>query len=340
LLILGPSGGGKTFGALHLAQGITTPDKIALADSENGRALYYADRLAFDHISLPDHHPRTYMAAIDAAVAGGYEALVLDSLTHAWQNILGRKDVYDAAHPKEKFTSWNTFGGEWSRFVNYILFAPINIFATARSKQTYEKVEGSSKVEKMGLHPILRDGTEYEFALVFDLSQTHMARATKDNTGRFDLSPTQLWDLTSPNTSAALADWINAGELIPQPAAATMKDVSDAFVELEATGNTKVETLRSRYQAKLRNGMTEVEAREILTKLRGMMPSPTPDDEPTASSIAELSDALDALKAVSTPMLDEVSSIWNRSEKQTEGLARELVNRVNNYLAQNEVQAA
>lgn len=296
--------------------------------------------MAFDHISLPDHNPKTYMAAIDAAVAGGYEVLVLDSLTHAWQNILERKDVYDAAHPKEKFTSWNTFGGEWSRFVTYILFAPINIFATARSKQAYEKVEGSGKVEKMGLHPILRDGTEYEFALVFDLSQTHMARATKDNTGRFDLSPTQLWDLTSPNTSAELADWITAGEPILQPAAVTMQAVTAAFVELVATGSTKVEALRARYQARLRKGMTDAEAQDILTKIRGMMPSPTPEDEPNAATINELSDAMDVLKAVSTPMLDEVSSIWNTSERQTERLARELISRINKYIENNRIRAA
>lgn len=294
----------------------------------------------FDHISLPDHNPKTYMAAIDAAVAGGYEVLVLDSLTHAWQNILERKDAYDAAHPKEKFTSWNTFGREWNRFVNYILFAPINILATARSKQTYEKVEGSGKVEKMGLHPILRDGTEYEFALVFDLSQTHMARATKDNTGRFDVGPTQLWDLASPNTSAKLADWIKAGEPIPQPAAATMKAVTDAFVELEETGSTKVEALRARYHGKLRRGMTDAEARDILTKIHCMMPFPTPENEPNVATVTELSDAMDTLKAVSTPMLDEVSSIWNTAERQTEGLARELIGQINKYIEKNKMRAA
>jgi hypothetical protein len=207
-LIMGPSNGGKTLGALRLAEGIA-PGKIALIDSENDRSSYYADRVAFDVLSLPDSNPKTYIAAIDAAVAAGYEVLIIDSLTHAWQNILDRKDAYDKVNPKEKFSSWATFGAEWMKLVRHILEAPINVIGTARSKQAYEKVDGSNKIEKLGMHPILREGAEYEFALVFDVNHlTHLAKATKDNTGVFDTGPTALWDLCDPKTARELKNWL------------------------------------------------------------------------------------------------------------------------------------
>lgn len=166
-LIIGPSGGGKTLGA----QGIGACQKIALADSENDRSLYYADREKFNHLSLPDRSTKTYMTAIDNAVAAGFEVLIIDSLTHACQDILRRQDAFVEANPKQKFVARAIFGAEWQKLLDHILSAPIHIIATARSKQTYEKVEGSGKVEKLGLQPILRDGAEFEFALVFDLTQ-------------------------------------------------------------------------------------------------------------------------------------------------------------------------
>lgn len=49
---------------------------------------------------------------------------------------------------------------------------------------------------------------------------------------------------------------------------------------------------------------------------------------------------MDALKAVSTPMLDEVSSLWNTSDRQTEGLARELIGQINKYIEKNRIRAA
>jgi ATP-dependent protease Clp ATPase subunit len=46
-LVIGPSGGGKTLGALSLASGLA-PGKVAVIDSENDRASYYADAIDFD----------------------------------------------------------------------------------------------------------------------------------------------------------------------------------------------------------------------------------------------------------------------------------------------------
>lgn len=54
LAVSGPSGAGKTLGALSLAQAMAKGGKIAVIDTENGSAALYSDRFEFDAITM---HP-------------------------------------------------------------------------------------------------------------------------------------------------------------------------------------------------------------------------------------------------------------------------------------------
>ena len=213
----GPSGSGKTMGALALAKGITANGRVAVADSENGSASLYADRFDFDTVSIPNAEPKTYKALIDAAVAGGYDALVIDSLSHAWLKILHDKEDYDRKNPKSnQWANWSKFGAQWEQLMKDILDAPIHIIATMRSKQAYEQIEkdGRKQVVKLGLQPQVRDGAEYEFGLVFSVNQAHIAEATKDRTGLFK---DRQMDLCDVSLHRELAAWMDAGG--PAPAA-------------------------------------------------------------------------------------------------------------------------
>ena len=52
LCISGPSGAGKTEGALTIATSLKGAGKIAVIDTENGSASLYADRFEFDVLNL------------------------------------------------------------------------------------------------------------------------------------------------------------------------------------------------------------------------------------------------------------------------------------------------
>lgn len=219
----GPSGSGKTMGALALAYGITQGGRIAVADSENGSASLYSDRYDFDTVTVDDPRPETYIAIIDAAAQAGYQALVIDSLTHCWQYLLSAKEDYDRANPKSnQWTNWGRFTPRWEALMRHILNAPIHVIATMRSKQAYEQVEnnGRKQIVKLGLQPQVRDGAEYEFGIVFSVNIAHHAEATKDRTGLFS---SQMLDLCSPTLHADLVRWMNAGG--PAPAVAPSVEV-------------------------------------------------------------------------------------------------------------------
>lgn len=208
----GPAGSGKTEGALALALGITNGGRVALVDTENESASYYADRYEFDSLTVEDASIASIGNIITAAVDAGYDALVIDSLSHFWLAILAAKDQYQLDNPKaNNWTAWGLpqFGPRWDKLMRHILNAPIHIIATMRSKQSHEQVEenGKKKVVKLGMQAQVREGSDYEFGLVFAVNMAHRAEATKDRTHLFDVG--ELVDLTDAKLHKRLIKWMN-----------------------------------------------------------------------------------------------------------------------------------
>ncbi len=273
ILLTGASGSGKTLGALRLAESLA-PGKIAVIDSENSRSSYYADGIEFDALALADHHPDAYIAAMEVAVEAGYEVIIVDSLSHAWQDVLDRKTAYDRANPRSNsYTNWKLFGAEWDSLVRAILDQPVHVIATARSKQAYEQaeVDGKKRVLKLGLQPVIRDGTEYEFALHFDLNEAHKVDVKKDNTRKFG-DQSQLWDLCDGTVARELRAWLSSAEPVARPSIAMIMAIDDAIAALPEQRRTQA---RRRWAVRRDKGVTEEEAQEILARL-------LPAEEPQA----------------------------------------------------------
>ena len=169
LALGGVSGSGKTFTALRIATAIG--GRIAVIDSEHGSASKYADQFSFDTENITDYSPENYMRLIDGAVKGGYNVLVIDSLSHAWSGANGTLDQvekWSSRNPKgDSFRAWGQVGTPLqNKFIDHILAAPIHIIGCVRVKQEYAMVDGDrgkKVVQKLGLAPVQRDGLEYEF---------------------------------------------------------------------------------------------------------------------------------------------------------------------------------
>jgi hypothetical protein len=269
----GPSGSGKTDGALAIAKGITNGGHIAVIDSENESASYYADRYDFDTVPLENGDATALGKLITLAVDEKYDALVIDSLSHVWLSILAAKDAYNASNPSQNsYTTWGMpqFGPRWEKLMRHILNAPIHIVATMRSKQAYELVDnerGKKAPVKLGLQPQVRDGAEYEFGLVFSVNIQHRAVATKDRTGLF--SPDELVDLRSRELHSKLIEWMNTEtpatdeavahltSLAENPAVSeSAREVIAALVGQTKPGAAKVRRYTERLEAIIAAGTT------------------------------------------------------------------------------------
>jgi DNA polymerase III delta prime subunit len=94
-VLWGPSGAGKTYTALALAQRLGGP--VAVVDTEHGASAFYTARFPADVLILdPPFAPERWLDALREAEAGGYHVLVLDSLSPEWAGPGGCLDLVAA----------------------------------------------------------------------------------------------------------------------------------------------------------------------------------------------------------------------------------------------------
>ena len=218
LALCAPSGAGKTYSALLIAQGLG--GRIAMIDTERGSGELYSNLCEYDVCQLqPPYSPKKYIEAIHEAERAGYTTIIVDSLTHAWAGQGGLLEEVDKRKGKgNDFTAWRDITPQHNALVDAMLQSPCHIIATMRTKTAYEVVKdertGKTKPVKVGLAPVQRDGLEYEFTVVLDIDvDKHVASASKDRTSLFDgevFVPTV-------ETGQTILQWLESGVDAPVP---------------------------------------------------------------------------------------------------------------------------
>ena len=203
-----PSGAGKSYSALLLAQGLTNGNlaKVAVIDTEAGSSNLYAHIGSYNVLNLESpHSPERYMEAIDLCIKSGMEVIILDSISHCWDFLLD----YHASLTGNSFTNWNKITPRQKAFVEKILQSDVHIICTMRVKQDYVLSEKNGKMvpEKVGLKAIQRDEISYEFTIVFDIDYKHFATASKDRTNLFEGKPQFV---INSNTGKKILEWCNS----------------------------------------------------------------------------------------------------------------------------------
>lgn len=214
LAIFGPSGSGKTFTSLRMATGLG--GKIAVIDTERGSASKYADRFIFDVLELPKRDIKTYCQAISVASKSGYSVLIVDSLTHAWHELLNEVDkLARAKYGGNTWGAWSEGTPKQRSLVNAILDFDGHLIATMRTKTEWTTTiqKGKVKPVRVGLAPEQGKGIEYEFDLLMELTPEHIANVIKDRTGKYQ---DEIIDCPSEELGEALAAWLMEGA-VPKP---------------------------------------------------------------------------------------------------------------------------
>jgi len=232
VLFAGASGSGKTYTALRVATGIAkkTGGKVAAIDTENGRIRYYANEFDFDDLQLEmPYSPEKYIEAIDMAIDGGYDVLIIDSITHEWDYCLEQHSKM----PGNSYTNWAKITPRHDAFMEKILQSPLHILCTVRGKDEYvlEEKNGKQVPKKVGLGYKQRDNTEYNYTVTFNIDQkTHVAEAMKDNTHIFE----DRYDVLTEKDGEKLFDWANSGDApAPKPIVKTSTVIEEDIKEVK-----------------------------------------------------------------------------------------------------------
>lgn len=207
IAIYGPSGSGKTYTALSLATGMG--GKVAFIDTERGSSQLYADKFAFDSLDLTSFHPDRFVEAIAAAEDAGYDTVIIDSLSHAWNAIL---DAVGARGGNTFTDGWGKIGTPlYAKLIGSILESKCHVIVCMRSKVEYEiekNEKGKAEPKKIGMAPVMRADTEYEFDLVLTMDDANNATVSKTRMG--DLLA-QRMNRPDAAIGRKISDWLSSG---------------------------------------------------------------------------------------------------------------------------------
>lgn len=258
--IFGPSGAGKTFSSLRIATGLAgSAGKIAVIDTERGSAAKYADLFKFDVAEPSDKTIESYVETIKQA--HGYDVLVIDSLSHAWAELLSEIDrLANAKFRGNTWSAWSEGTPKQRKLVDAILDFPGHVIATMRSKTEWQSTSdgnGKSRPVRVGLAPEQGKGIEYEFDVLFEISPEHIVHVIKDRSGRFQ---DKLIEKPSEEFGQQLAAWLSDG--VP----AESQEVIDAARGVIDTATTVavLEKVRDRISQRVSEGKITRETAEQL----------------------------------------------------------------------------
>ena len=199
---------------LKIATALCPGGRIAVIDTERQSASLYANLFDFDVVELETFDPRLYVEAIQAAGRAKYDAIIVDSLSHAWSGAGGALDKAGG-----KFGNWREVTPMHNALVDALLTVPAHVFVTMRTHTEYLVTEEDlgngrkkQKVERVGLKPVQRAGSEYEFSVVGDMTLDNVMTISKSRCptlqGRSFLRPGE-------DVAKLLKEWLEDGEPAP-----------------------------------------------------------------------------------------------------------------------------
>jgi hypothetical protein len=212
----GPAGAGKTMSALAIA---TALGKTAVIDTERGSASLYANDFDFEVTELTDFHPEKYIEAIEAARKGGFEVVVIDSLSHTWAGTNGALELVNTAQKRtgggNSFTAWREVTPLYNKLIDTILSCPMHVICTLRTKVDYviDQVDSGGRSKsaprKVGLAPVMREGLDYEMTVYGSMNLDHELIIEKT---RISALSNKIFKEPGAQFAGILMDWLNSAK--------------------------------------------------------------------------------------------------------------------------------
>lgn len=237
---------GKTYKTLSVATTLISSLKkkgklvgngrIAMIDSEHGSALVYAGQFDFDHVPVMDFSPETYIDLLNCAEENKYSVVAIDGISHEWTGGILPYHNNMTETMKDSFRAWGRATPKHQAFIDAMIRHPSHLIVTMRQKTKYamqRNGEGRSEVRKIGLRPIQRNDTEYEFDAVGTIDQNHVV--TFGGTRYPLLSNRSFTREETDLIGEILADWVSGTE---------QSEVMKQMVDIRPESLKKIESLR------------------------------------------------------------------------------------------------
>lgn len=347
MALTGVAGSGKTKTALRIATGIG--GRIALIDSEHKASKKYAapslkmrdperhrigdNRFEFAILPISNFDPRNYISGIMAAEAEGFNIIIVDSLTHAWNGKGGTLTIVDRAAQQKfggnSYAGWKDGTPIQDSLIECLLSVQCHLIVTMRSKMVHiletNPNTGKQVPRKVGMAPVQRKDTEYEFDIIGKLDMDHNMLIEKS---RFDELDRQFIEKPTMDLGKQLIVLLEDGESPASPSNTLNQDVANrlnaAIQNAFVSGDLSPETLRvslSNKGVSRVEQLLEGEAIRMLQKLEAAIavapePTETKPDKPAAP-----------VYRLPQSMIDELEKLLAELEVAPEVLRKSLSNK-------------
>jgi hypothetical protein len=218
--VVGPQFSGKTLSAIMLAAGLVKPGgKVGFLDTENGRGEMYADDpdvlrvlpQSYEVITLhPPFHPKRYISVYRQFERDGFDLVITDSASHAWEGDGGGLDI------KEQEGAWNN-AKLWNKRMMFALkYASMhNIVCLRMQEKTKIVGQGSNQQYiPLGMQPVCEKSFPYDVSLMFECEgevdgkpATHLARPKKWPKAMNGLFNNWQPQLLTPEVGRRIREW-------------------------------------------------------------------------------------------------------------------------------------
>lgn len=236
--LVGGTGSGKSYTGMRLATGLSGGKPFALIDTENKRALHYADEFKFDHGDLrAPFRPDAYVEAILAADAAKYPVIMVDSMSHVWAGDGGILDWQEeelarmagddySKRERVKMAAWIKPKSGHKKMMQKLLQVRAHLILCFRAEQKIEMVKQDGKLVIMpkqsltgldGWIPICDKNLPFELTTSLLLTANHPGVPLPI---KLQSQHRPFFPLDKPITEAsgeALGAWARGGEARPAP---------------------------------------------------------------------------------------------------------------------------
>jgi hypothetical protein len=226
LAIWGVSGSGKTYSSLAIAKGMG--GKVGVIDSEHGSASKYASIFDFDVIEMSKPYSiDKYIEYIKLAEQNKYDILIIDSITHAWQELLEEMDkLAETKYKGNSFRAWGEGTPKQKLLIETINSYKGHIIVTMRSNTEWvmtQNQKGQMQPKRVGTKVDQGKNIEYEFDMLIEMSDNHSGEILKDRTQKFQ---DKIINKPGIDFGKELIEWLNEGEdKKPEPKAVDQSKV-------------------------------------------------------------------------------------------------------------------
>ena len=181
-------------------------------DTENGSANLYSELGEYNTLNLESpYSPERYIEALKTCEKASMEVIIIDSITHEWNGKGGCLSIHEQLGGR--FQDWAKITPRHQAFIDAILGSKCHVITTVRKKIDYsmdKDSNGRTKVVKLGLKDITREGLDYEMTVQFEIiNDNHLVISSKDRTNLFSNRPEFV---ISSGTGKLLKRWCLDGK--------------------------------------------------------------------------------------------------------------------------------